>query len=154
LRVGAEEAEALVEGDGVGENAGDLGEADAGGGDEVVDDADVGFGDDAVLEGEEVVVVFVDGAVEGIFDGDDGGVDLAGVEGLEDLVEALAGEDVDVASEEPHGRFVTEGPEFALECRTKRTFGFLHVRLRLLAADKLTGRVWYLFRIQNKMTIT
>jgi hypothetical protein len=154
LLVRCEEVEALVEGDRVGEDALDLGEADAGGGDEVVDDADVGFGDDAVLEGEEVVVVFVDGAVEGVFDGDDGGIDFAGVERLKDLVEALAGEDVDIAAEEPHGGFVAEGAEFSLEGRANRMFGFLHVRLRLLAGDKVTDSVPYLFRIQNKMTIT
>ena len=56
----------------MGEDAFDLREFDALPGDQVVHDAHAGFGHDGQFEIHQVVVVFVDAAGEGVFDGHDG----------------------------------------------------------------------------------
>ena len=76
----------------MGEDAADLRERDAGARDQVVDDADGGLGDDRQLEVLEVVVIFVDGAGEGVLDGDDRAGGAPFLEVAEDVFEALAGE--------------------------------------------------------------
>jgi len=68
----------LVEGYGVGVDLADFGETGGGVDYQVVDDADVGFRDDGKAEAEEVIVVLVDGAVEGVLYRDYGVVDLGG----------------------------------------------------------------------------
>ena len=97
LRVGAEEVLALGERDGMREDLAEVGEGDAGGGDEVVVDVEERLAVDADGVGEEEVVVLGDGAVESVFDGEDGGVRGLVFEGLEDVEGVGAGEDVDGA---------------------------------------------------------
>ena len=105
--------------DGVGEDAAEILEAHAGSGDQVVDDAHVGLGDDAKVEVQQVVVVFVDRAVKGVFDGDHGGVDLAVAQGDEDVLEARAGLDDDGGAEQVHGSLMAEGAGLALKGRAQ-----------------------------------
>lgn len=130
LGVGGEEVEALIEGDGVGEDAAEVLEPDAWGSDEVMDDADVGFAGDVVVEIEEVVVVFMDGAVEGVFDGNDGGVAFGVTEGGKNVFEAGTGEDLGIGTGEAHDGFVAEGAGFALEGDAGGAWASFHERLQ------------------------
>jgi len=126
LGVSGEKVEALIEGNGVGEDTAEILEPDARGSDEVMDDADVGFAGDVVVEVEEVVVVLVDGAVEGIFDGDDGGVAVGVAEGGEDVLEAGTGENLGVRAGEAHDGFMAEGAGLTLEGDTDGDRALFH----------------------------
>jgi hypothetical protein len=61
----------------MGENTANTGQPDTRGGEEVMNDADVGFGDNLVVVMQQVIVVFVDRAVNGVFDGDHCGIAVA-----------------------------------------------------------------------------
>ena len=111
--VGGEKAAALSERDGVGVDGGDLVERNAGQGDEVVADAQEGFGEDDEIVLEQEVEVLDDGAGETVFDGDDGGIDAALGKRGEDVGGERAGDDGGVG-DETGGGFVAEGADFTL----------------------------------------
>jgi len=119
----------LIEGYGVGVDVAESLEGRGGVNDEVVDDADVGLRDDGKAEAEEVIVVLVDGAVEGVFYRDYGVVDLGGGQGLEDFFEAGSGVEVQVGAQELAGGLLTEGAALALKCYASVLAGAGHFTL-------------------------
>src|ERR1019366_4177289 len=115
LRVSGKEIQTLVQRHGMGESAFDLGELDALGGDQVVDDAHAGFGHDGQFEVHQVVVVLMDAAGESVFDGHDcargGGV----LDGAEDVFKTGTGEHFGAWAAELAGGLLAEGAPLPLK---------------------------------------
>jgi len=86
-----------------------LGEFNAFRGDQVVHDAHAGFGHDGQFEVDQVIVVLVDAAGEGIFDGHDGATGAAVLDGAKDIFETRTGEHLDVRAAELAGGLLAEG---------------------------------------------
>lgn len=87
---------ALREGLRVTDDAGEVLFADAGEGEEAVVDGELDLTDDVEAVAEEKVVVAVDGAAEGVFDGEDGAVGDPELDGLEGDLELVAGDGIAV----------------------------------------------------------
>jgi hypothetical protein len=117
-----EKFQALIEGHWVRVGSAHIFEAHAGRGDQIVHDSNVRFGDDAKLVLKQMIVILVHGAVQGILDGDDGGVDLAGAERSKHLVEAGEGNYLRAVCEQLADRLLAKSAELAL----KTNAGFLH----------------------------
>src|ERR1039458_2558752 len=115
LRVSGKEIQTLVQCHGMGENALDLGEFDAFGGDQVVDDAHVGFGYDGQFEVHQVVVVLMDAPGEGIFDGHDRARSAAVLDAPEDVFKTGTGEHFGAWAAELAGGLLAEGAPLPLE---------------------------------------
>src|ERR1039458_6800966 len=92
LRVSRKEIQALIQRHGMGESAFDLGELDALGGDQVVDDAHAGFGHDGQFEVHQVVVVLIDATGESVFDGHYRARGGAVLDGAEDVLKTGTGQ--------------------------------------------------------------
>jgi hypothetical protein len=87
-----------------------------------MNNANVSFGDDGQIKLEQVVVVFVDRAVEGIFDGDDRRVGIPVAESAKNLFETLARHRFDRVPEELSRRFLAESSPFALKSDSLASF--------------------------------
>ena len=114
--MGAQPAAALREGDGVGQDPGDVGERDAGLGDDVMLDGKQRLARDAGVVLEQEVVVLEDTAVKAVLDGQDGERGGACFEAIEDVGGEGAGEDLAgcLVEHEQRGH-VAVGAEFALD---------------------------------------
>jgi hypothetical protein len=119
LGVGGQKGEALIEGDRMGENAANTCKTNTGRGDEVMDDTDIDLSGDAVVELEQVVVVLVDGAVQAVFDGDNGGFGQPVAEGRKDLLKPLTRNNLHIGTKEAQGGFVAESAGIALKSGTQ-----------------------------------
>ena len=86
-----------------------------------MDDAHVGLGSDLEAEIEEVVVILMHGAVQGVLDGDDCRNCIAVADGLKYLIEALAGQRLYRVAEQLPDGFLAEGSGRSLK-RDPRTF--------------------------------
>src|ERR1017187_5333018 len=115
LRIPGKEIQTLIQCHGMGENAFDLGEFDAFGRDQVVDDAHAGFGHDGQFEVHQVVVVLMDAAGEGVFDGHDGARGGAVLDGAEDVLKTGTGEHFSGRAAELAGGLLAEGATLPLE---------------------------------------
>src|ERR1017187_10352538 len=114
LRVPGKEIQTLIQRHRMGESAFDLGELEAFGGDQVVYDAHAGFGHDGQFEVHQVVVVLMDAAGEGIFDGHDGASGATVLDGAEDVFKTGTGEHFGAGAELPGG-LLAEGTALPLE---------------------------------------
>src|ERR1035441_4194532 len=100
----------------MGENALDFGEFYPFWGDQVVHDAHAGFGHDRQFEVHQVVIVLVDAACQGVFDGHHGARGAAVLDATEDVFKARTREHLDVRAAELAGGLLAEGAALPLEC--------------------------------------
>src|ERR1017187_4130415 len=99
----------------MGEDAFNLGKFHAFPGDQVVHDAHAGFGHDGQFEVHQMVVVLVDAAGQGVFDGHDGAEGGAFLDAAKDIFKTRTGEDFDVGAAETAGGLLAEGAALPLE---------------------------------------
>src|SRR5207244_6167757 len=93
---------------------------------QVVNDPNVSLGDDAEVEVQQVVVIFVYRPRQRILDRNDRRVGFAFLQGLEDFFEALKRNHFGALSEQLLHRFLAESPQFALESDPYLFRQFLH----------------------------
>src|SRR6185437_12433995 len=89
--------------------------ANSGKRDQVMDNAHVGFRDDPHVEVEQMIVVFMHGAGQRIFDWDDGVIDLVRGEGLKHALKAGQRTRDNARPKQLRGRFLAERAELTLK---------------------------------------